>query len=145
MEVGTSYTFSIDIGRISTTGYQYSGACYFYMYHDSLLTTNLITSSVGTMTTTGTIQWKTYSGTYAPTASSFEFGMYYACPYTSYYLAKTYVDNVVITGKVISPRMPVVLERGFPLPPFFLSFLFFFFSRVFVCPLFAAKGLVVGI
>lgn len=104
MQVGTPYTFSLDIGRVSTTGAQYSGACYVYVYHDSLTTNNLITSSVGVVTTTGTIQWKTYSGTYTPTASSFEFGVYVACPYV-YYAVKSYMDNVVVTGKVV-PSCP---------------------------------------
>lgn len=68
------------------------------MYHDSLTTGNLITSYVGTVTTTSTIQWKTYSGTYTPTSSSFEFGVYYACPY-NYYSINTFFDNVVVEGK----------------------------------------------
>lgn len=68
------------------------------MYHDALTTDNLITSYVGTMSVTGTIKWTTYAGAYTPTASTFEFGVYHACPYY-YYSVNTYVDNVVITGK----------------------------------------------
>lgn len=109
MEVGTPYTFSVDVGRISTNGYTYSGACYFYMYHDSLTTSNLIASSVGTFTSTSTITWKTISGTYTPTASSFEFGFYVACPYY-YTLINSYLDNVVVEGTIILPK-PILFQN----------------------------------
>lgn len=98
LQVGVSYDFSIDVLGVVNPSYPVSETCIFYMYHDALTTSDLITHE-NRIYTKSTNSWQTFSGTYTPTSSSMLFGVYMTCsPYHTTQIFNVYFDNAVAKG-----------------------------------------------
>lgn len=105
LEVGLAYNVSVDLKAVVNPAYALQVSCQFYMFHDAITTSNLITR-FSKVYTRADSTWNTYGGTVTPTSSSMMLGWVMACSttYTSS-IFNTYFDNAVMEGKhlVMSP------------------------------------------
>lgn len=102
LQVGLTYNVSVDLKAVVNPVYSLTQQCYFYIYHDSLTTTNLITSFNKQYTRADTA-WTTYGGTVTPSSTDMVIGIVLSCAlYRSSVIFNTYLDNAIMQGKQMS-------------------------------------------
>ncbi|PYI10959.1 hypothetical protein BO78DRAFT_160515 [Aspergillus sclerotiicarbonarius CBS 121057] len=94
LEIGTEDTLSVDWKLYPPT---LTENCYLYLYHDALLTTNIVASE-SPMASPSTVAWRTLKGTYTATSSSMVFGIYTYCSPSSIAQQAICFDNAQLLG-----------------------------------------------
>lgn len=109
LQIGSTYDVSVDLKAVVNPLYSLAEQCFLYIYHDSLTTNNLITTSSKQYTRTDTA-WVTYGGTVTPTSTDMVIGIVLSCsPYHSSTIFNAYLDNAIMQGKHLQPSLLIVI------------------------------------
>lgn len=99
LQAGLTYNISVDLKAVVNPVYSITEQCFFYIYHDSLTTNDLITQ-LSRQYTRADSSWATYGGAVTPASSNMDIGMVLSCsPYHTSVIFNACIDNAVMQGE----------------------------------------------